>query len=170
MSERTPWIIDIYKASQLQIIKQGPLLVYLPSKCYLKTPDDGIHVDWSLTCFHKRLQSQICVHRENHPTKLLGFKKAPEWHAYVRTTIVKSLLLTASSRIWISGWSLGVCLRISFRSSGYLTSRLRGMSKKLQRSSLRLKGDSRQRWRKSCTLRSCFFWSRSALAASWLLQ
>lgn len=80
------------------------------------------------------------------------------------------VLLTASSRCCRSGWSFGVCLRISRSSSGYLTSRLRGMSRKFHRSSLRLKGDSRQRCRKSCTRWSCFLWSSKAFAATWLLQ
>lgn len=78
--------------------------------------------------------------------------------------------LTACSRLAVSGWSGGVCLKISFRRRGYLTSRERGMSKKLHKSSFLLKGDSRQRCRKSWTLGSCFFWSSKALAASWLLQ
>lgn len=78
--------------------------------------------------------------------------------------------LTACSRLAVSGWSGGVCLKISFRRRGYLTSRERGMSKKLHKSSFLLKGDSRQRCRKSWTLGSCFFWSSKALAASCLLQ
>lgn len=78
--------------------------------------------------------------------------------------------LTAFSRLAASGCSGGVCLSISLSSSGYLTRRDRGMSRKLHRSSFLLKGDSRQRCRKSCTRGSCFFWSSSVLAASWLLQ
>ena len=59
--------------------------------------------------------------------------------------------LTASSRCCWSGWSLAVCFRISLSSSGYFITRLRGMSRKFHRSSFLLKGDWRQRCRKSCT-------------------
>lgn len=79
-------------------------------------------------------------------------------------------VLTACSRLAVSGWSGGVCLKISFRRRGYLTNRERGMSKKLHKSSFLLKGDSRQRCKKSWTLGSCFFWSSKAFAANWLLQ
>lgn len=79
-------------------------------------------------------------------------------------------VLTACSRLAVSGWSGGVCLKISFRRRGYLTNRERGMSKKLHKSSFLLKGDSMQRCKKSWTLGSCFFWSSKAFAANWLLQ
>lgn len=63
-----------------------------------------------------------------------------------------------------------MCFRISLSSRGYFTNRLRGMSRKFHRSNFLLKGDCRQRCKKSCTRRSCFFWSNKALAFTWLLQ
>lgn len=97
-----------------------------------------------------------------------------KWHlndSIWKSTVTRFVSeLTACSRLAVSGWSGGVCLKISFRRRGYLTSRERGMSKKLHKSSFLLKGDSRQRCRKSWTRGSCFFWSSKALAASWLLQ
>lgn len=85
-------------------------------------------------------------------------------------SILKLVFLTASSRCCRSGWSLGVCFTISLSSSGYFTNRLRGMSRKFHRSNFLLKGDWRQRCKKSWTRRSCFFWSNKALAFTWLLQ
>ena len=92
--------------------------------------------------------------------------------AYVdeRARVCLSRGRTASSRLAVSGCSGGVYRRISRSRRGYLTRRERGMSRKLHRSSFLLKGDSRQRCKKSCTRASCFFWSSRALAASWLLQ
>jgi len=78
--------------------------------------------------------------------------------------------LTASFSKAESGCSEGVAFWIAFRRRGYLTRRDLGRSRYDQRSSFRLKGDSKQRCRKSCTRGRLTTESRDSFASAWLAQ
>lgn len=129
-----------------------------------------LHVDVSQNTLNNA-DLRMCKHTPSFQSTFPNLQNSLQTKSVCACVLVKTLrILTAFSRLAVSGCSGGVCRRISFSRSGYFTSRDRGMSRKLHRSSFLLKGDSRQRCRKSCTFGSCFFWSSKALAASWLLQ